>query len=89
MKIKSGFELRHVCGEYLIIAQGIENIDFSKMIHLNESAAFLWNEAIKGPFTTAQLAEALCKEYDVDAATAEKDVRSIMEAWMREGVVEE
>ena len=39
MKIKKGFELRDICGEKVIIASGIENIDFNKMISLNESAA--------------------------------------------------
>ena len=39
MKIKKGFELRNVCGEHVVIATGIENVDFSKMITLNESAA--------------------------------------------------
>ena len=42
MKIKDGFELREVCGEYVILSSGMENIDFSKIISLNESAAFLW-----------------------------------------------
>ena len=89
MIIKSGFELRHVCGEYLIIASGIENIDFSKMVHLNESAAFLWKEAIKGPFTEEQLVEALCGEYEVDADTALVDVRTMLETWKKEGLIED
>ena len=42
MKIKNGFELREVCGENVIIAHGVDNIDFTKVISLNESAAFLW-----------------------------------------------
>ena len=28
MKIKKGFELRHVCGEDIIVAYGIENMDY-------------------------------------------------------------
>ena len=44
MRIKKGLELRDVCGEKVIIPQGIENLDFSKMINLNESAAFLWEK---------------------------------------------
>ena len=39
MRIKKGFELRDVCGEKVVIASGIENVDFSQMIALNESAA--------------------------------------------------
>ena len=30
MKTKTGFHLRDICGEYVIVAEGVENIDFSK-----------------------------------------------------------
>ena len=44
MKAKKGFNLRQVCGEYIIVAEGDENIDFSNIISMNESSAFLWKE---------------------------------------------
>ena len=43
MKKKPGFALRSVCGEQFLIAEGLSNIDFSKLIALNESSAYLWN----------------------------------------------
>ncbi len=42
MRIKDGFEIRNICGEKVIIAYGLDNLDFNKLINLNESAAFLW-----------------------------------------------
>ena len=42
MKIKKGFVLRDICGENIIVAEGKENIDFTKIISMNESAALLW-----------------------------------------------
>ena len=42
MRIKDGFELREICGEHVILSHGMDNIDFSKIISLNETAAFLW-----------------------------------------------
>ena len=47
MKTKKGFNLRQVCGENVIVAEGVENIDFSSIISMNESSAYLWNN-IKG-----------------------------------------
>ena len=44
MKAKTGFHLRNICGENVIVAEGIENIDFSKIISMNESAAYLWQK---------------------------------------------
>ena len=46
MKIKKGFVLRDICGENIIVAEGKENIDFTKIISMNESAALLW-EGVK------------------------------------------
>ena len=44
MKVKNGFNLREVCGEHIIVAEGDENIDFSNIISMNESSAYLWEE---------------------------------------------
>ena len=62
MKIKKGFELRQVCGENIIVAYGIANIDFNKVISLNESATFLWKNIIDKDFTADTMASLLCKE---------------------------
>ena len=42
MKAKPGFNIRKVCGENIIVAEGKENIDFSNIISMNESSAYLW-----------------------------------------------
>ncbi len=84
MELKKGFVLRDVCGEKVIMAEGLNVINFNKLLSLNETAAFLWKEAEKaGQFTEEQLVEALCNEYDVDLATARQDVSSIIEEWKR------
>lgn len=89
MKIKSGFELREVCGEKLIVAQGLENLDFSKMINLNETGAFIWQSTLGGEFTEEDLVEKLCEEYEVDKATAATDVHAFIESLKAEGIVED
>lgn len=89
MKIKSGFELREVCGENVILSHGVENIDFSKIISLNDSAAFVWKKAQAGDFTEAQLVEALCDEYEVEQPVAQADVHAIVEQWKQIGLVQE
>ena len=88
MRIKPGFELRDVCGENLIVAFGEENIDFSKVISLNESAALMWHTAEKGDFTPQILADALTAEYDVTPEIALRDAEQTLETWLKEGLVE-
>ena len=89
MKIKNGFELREMCGEFIIIGTGVENIDFSKVISLNESAASLWREVEGKEFTPATLATLLMEQYDVDEATALADATALANQWVSVGVVAE
>ncbi len=88
MKIKKGFELRDICGEKVIIASGIENIDFNKMISLNESAAYLWQQVSDKTFDADLLAQLLEAAYDVAHATATTDAQAIIQSWLEQGVVE-
>lgn len=88
MRIKENFSLRDVCGEKVIIAEGVENIDFSKIISLNDTAAFLWTKALGHDFTHEELAGELQKEYDVEPQTALEDVKNIVNQWKKEGMVD-
>ncbi len=75
MKTKLGFNLRQVCGENIIVAEGEENIDFSNIISMNESSAFLWKEAQQlDNFSVSDLVRILMNEYDIDEAIAMADV---------------
>jgi len=88
MKIKKGFELREVCGEHIIVAYGRENIDFNKVISLNESATYLWKAIFGKEFTAETMADLLQQEYEVDAATAGRDAKALLDEWTKVGLVE-
>ena len=88
MRIKKGFELRKICGENIIVAHGVENIDFTKVITLNESAAFLWNQVIGKDFTEQDMVEALLTEYEVEKPMAEDDVKALVRSWKEAGMVD-
>lgn len=87
MKIKNGFELRDVCGENVIVSYGEENIDFSKVISLNESAAYLWRAVEGKEFNAQMMTDALRQEYEVDEATALNDVTHMLKEWKEIGLV--
>ena len=88
MKTKKGFNLRQVCGENVIVAEGAENIDFSSIISMNESSAYLWNSIQGKEFGKNNLVELLTQEYDVDADTAAKDVEALVAQWLKAGIIE-
>lgn len=87
MKIKEGFELREICGEQIILSHGMENIDFTKIISLNETAAFLWNEAFGRDFDEPMLVKALMDAYEVDEETARRDVSAVVGKWSQIGLL--
>jgi len=89
MRIKQGFVLREVCGEQVIMGEGIGALDFGRLLCLNETAAWLWKRAeVSGDFSVESLADALCGEYDVAADKARADVGAIVAEWQKVGVVE-
>ena len=89
MRLKKGFVLREVCGERVIIGEGLGAINFGKMLALNETAAWLWKQAQEmGDFTIEALAERLCEEYDVTPDEAKADVADIINEWQQVGVTE-
>ena len=68
-------------------------INFNKMITLNETAAFLWEQAAKetsanGGFDAGALCRALCAEYEVAPEQAMTDVEDTLASWLEAGVIE-
>lgn len=89
MRIKKGFVLREVCGENVVMGEGLKAIDFRKMLALNKSAAWLWKEVqAQGDFTVESLTARLCEEYDVTAEKARSSVNAFIEELDKEGVIE-
>jgi hypothetical protein len=87
MKTKKGFRLRNICGENIIVAEGVENIDFSRIISMNESSAYLWKKVEGQDFTEKDLTDYLTEEYDVDKETAQKDVKTLIAKWLDAGII--
>lgn len=88
MQIKKGLEVRDVCGEHIIIGHGEENIDFTKIITLNDSAADVWKSVVeKDGFSVEDMAKVLTENYEVDEATALADSRELAESWKKAGLV--
>lgn len=83
MKQKDGFGLRNVCGENVLVAEGLENINFCKIIHLNETAAYLWEKLEGREFEVADMVDLLLQEYEVDKETATQDCAKLAEEWIK------
>lgn len=81
--------MRKLLRENIIVAYGTENINFSKIISLNDSAATMWKAAEKaGDFDAQTLAGALTEEYEVEPDVALADAEAMIQQWIQEGLVE-
>jgi len=88
MKIKNGFVLREMCGENIVAGEGLEHINFNKLVSLNNTAAYLWNELIGKEFTTEDMAELLIAKYGIDKELAMTDSANLCKAWIDAGIAE-
>ncbi|MBE6294868.1 MAG: PqqD family protein [Bacteroidales bacterium] len=89
MKVKKGFELQNVCGEYLLIPTGIENVDFSNVININATTAYLWEKvAAMEQFDIDTLVELLMQEYEVSEDVAREDCTMIAQRMKEIGLIE-
>ena len=89
MRLKKGFVLRKVCGENVIVGEGLGAIDFGKLLCLNETATWLWEQANEmDEFEVESLSNQLCENYDVTPEEAKRDVIEILNDWRKVGVIE-
>ena len=93
MRTIDGFRLRKLGNEYILVGESMALINFNKMITLNETAAFLWEQAERltaerGAFDAQALCTALCDEYDVSPERAFTDVQDTLASWQDAGVIE-
>ncbi len=77
MKIKSGFILREVADNYIVVAVGERAKEFNGLINLNSTGAFLWKQLENG-CDEKGLVDALLAEYEIDEATATADVKAFI-----------
>lgn len=89
MKAKKGFNLRNICGEQIIVAEGKENIDFTNIISMNATSAYLWEQVQdRESFDEENLASLLIEKYAVDKPTALKDSTELIKLWEEAGIIE-
>lgn len=78
MKIKSDFLLKKIAGNHVVVPVRKRAVDFSGIIKLSETGAFLWEILAKGA-ERDELVARLLDEYAVDETTAAADVDRFIE----------
>lgn len=88
MKIKSGFVLEEVGGSYLAVAVGARAKEFSGLVRLNETGAFLWERLAAGDVSREELLQAMLSEFDVSSEVALGDIVAFEKKLSQNGILE-
>lgn len=73
MKFNSNYILREIAGESLLVRQGRDGIDMTRVVALNPSGAFLYGKFKENDFNEEDLAHALAEEFAIDISIARND----------------
>lgn len=88
MKIVDGFAVRDVAGKSVAIAVSGKATALGGMIALNETGKLLFSLLMEGT-TKEKMADALIETYEIDKATAERDVLAFLAPLYEANLIEE
>ena len=87
MKIKNGFMLREVAGQWVVIPLGERVVEFNGIMTLSESGALLW-KVLEKEVLEEELVQAVLMEYSIDKETATSDVLEFTTRLREKGLIE-
>ena len=87
MRIKKDFEITDVAEESLLIPVGENASNFSGIVVLSETAAFLLKQ-LSSDKTPEELIELLTKEYEVDVPKAKIDIDKAIQLFKELDIIE-
>ena len=87
--IKKDFLIHTIANEKVLIGNG-EQINFSKMLVLNDTAAFVIAELQKqdAPIALEELAQSLHEHFEVEYEVALSDVKELLDQLQEQEVIE-
>lgn len=79
--------LRKIGSRYMIVEVSQEAMNLTNVYTMNETAAWLWKGIGNDEFTEEVLVARLLEEYEVTEEQAKADVHSLVEEWVKLGLV--
>ena len=87
MKTKKGFRLRELGGDYILIGESVELVNFNNLMTFNETAAYLWQKVEGKEFDVEELTRLLLSEYEVSEDIAREDAQATIDDWREIGII--
>ena len=87
MKLNKNYIVKNLADETILVHQDEHNVDFTKIINLNEVAVVIINKIQEG-LSVNEIGEYIASEYDVDVTTATTDANNFIKQLIEAGIVE-
>lgn len=88
MRTKKDLVLRPLGDQFILVAEGNAVADFTQMVSMNASSAYLWDAVEGKDFELATLADLLVEAYGISKEQAEHDAAVVLDDWKRIGITE-
>ena len=88
MKLNKNYVVKHLADEIILVHQDEFNVDFSKIITLNEIGLLIINKLDEG-LNVEQIADCIVEEYEVDRPTALGDAKAFVKKLLELGIIDE
>lgn len=88
MKIKTGYVLREVGNQCIVVPVGETAVTFNGIITLNKTGKYLW-ELLQEDVTVDDLVNGMLSKYDVTKEVATKDILEFLEVLRKHQILVE
>lgn len=88
MKLKESLTVRKIGDEYMMVSDSGSGLDYTRVISLNSSAAYLIEEVGHNKFTKDEWVELLTEKYSIEKKQAEADVNLLIDKLKKENLLE-
>lgn len=89
MQLKENLTIRRIGDEYMMVSENGSSLDYTRVISLNSSAAYLIQKVEQNQFTKEDWVNMLTDRYPIDRETAEADVQALIDKLLKEGLIDE
>ncbi len=88
MKISEKYKVREMAGEHIIVMPGNYGVDMTRVVSLNATSLYLWQELQGRDFEVEEVTRLLVEHYEVEEAVAARDAAAWVEQLRSCGIVE-
>lgn len=87
MKIKSGFIIRKLADNYVVVPVNNQN-EFQGMIQLNQTGAFIWQQLEAGK-NEDEILSLMLEKYEISLEKAKEDITLFIEKLRKDNLIDE